>query len=122
MLTPEDGKLSGQTAIVTGASFGIGQACAIGLGRAGANVVVNFIGKRIGADETVKAIIDSGAKAIAFECDVSDEAQVARMFANTVDQFGTVDILVNNAGLQSDAAACSHFHRSAHLRQHSGRD
>jgi glucose 1-dehydrogenase len=102
-VTRQDGLLSGQTAIVTGAGSGIGQGCAIGLGRAGANVVVNFIGNRTGADETVKAITASGAKAVALECDVSDEAQVTRMFASTVEQFGTVDILVNNAGLQADA-------------------
>jgi glucose 1-dehydrogenase len=103
LLALEKWKLSGQTAIVTGAGSGIGQGCAIALGRAGANVVVNFIGKREGADETVAAITASGAKAIALECDVSDEAQVTHMFASAVDHFGTVDILVNNAGVQADA-------------------
>ena len=102
-LTSENRKLLGQTAIVTGASSGIGQKCAVALGQAGANVCVNFFGKRTGADEAVEAAIASGAKAIALECDVSDEAQVTRMFASAVEHFGTVDILVNNAGLQADA-------------------
>src|SRR6516162_9041503 len=102
-LTSENRKLLGQTAIVTGASSGIGQRCAVALGQAGANVGVNFFGKRTGADEAVEAIIASGANAVALECDVSDEAQVTRMFAGAVDHFGTVDILVNNAGLQADA-------------------
>jgi glucose 1-dehydrogenase len=95
--------LGGQTAIVTGASSGIGKECAIALGRAGANVGVNFFGKRTGADEAVEAIIQSGAKAVALECDVSNEEQVKSMFAGAVEHFGTVDILVNNAGLQADA-------------------
>jgi len=95
--------LVGQTAIVTGASSGIGKACAIALGRAGANVGVNFVGKRSGADEAVEAIIQSGAKAVALECDVSNEEQVKSMFASAVEHFGTVDILVNNAGIQDDS-------------------
>lgn len=96
-------KLIGQTAIVTGASSGIGQKCAIALGEAGAKVCVNFIGKRAGADQAVEAVVASGAKALAWECDVGDEDQVRRMFAGAAEQFGTVDILVNNAGLQADA-------------------
>jgi glucose 1-dehydrogenase len=106
-LKSDNRKLVGQTAIVTGASSGIGQKCAIALGQAGANVGVNFVGKRTGADEAVQAIIASGAKSLALECDVSDEAQVTRMFASAVDRFGTVDILVNNAGLQADAPLAS---------------
>lgn len=96
-------KLLGQTAIVTGASSGIGKACAVALGLAGANVCVNFFGKRAGADEAVEAIISSGAKAIAVECDVSNEDHVKSMFGSVVEHFGTVDILVNNAGLQQDS-------------------
>ena len=96
--------LQGQTAVVTGASSGIGKACAIALGMAGANVVVNYAGNSAGADEAVGIIRQSGGHAIAIKADVSQKEQVDAMFAETVSTFGTVDILVNNAGLQKDAA------------------
>lgn len=96
-------KLVGQTAIVTGASSGIGKACAIALGLDGANVVVNYAGNSAGADEAVETIKNEGGNAIAFKADVSKQDQVKAMFKAAVDTFGTVDILVNNAGLQKDA-------------------
>lgn len=97
-------KLVGQSAIVTGASSGIGKACAIGLGLAGANVLVNYAGNSQGAEEAVAIIQAAGGKAIAYKADVSKQDQVKAMFKMAVDTFGTVDILVNNAGLQKDAA------------------
>jgi glucose 1-dehydrogenase len=96
-------KLSGQTAIVTGANSGIGEGCAIALAGAGANVVVNFVAKPETADAVVNQIKAAGGNAIAIQADVSNEAQVISMFQQTVQQFGTVDILVANAGLQRDA-------------------
>lgn len=96
-------RLAGQTAIVTGASSGIGKATAIALGLDGANVVVNYIGNSEGADEAVDVIKKSGGKAIAFKADISKESDVKAMFSEAVGTFGTVDILVNNAGLQKDA-------------------
>ncbi len=96
--------LAGQAAIVTGASSGIGKGCALAFGQAGVRVCVNYVGKRDGADEVVTAISAAGGTAFACECDVSNEAQVDAMFAETVKRFGTVDILINNAGLQSDSA------------------
>lgn len=95
--------LAGQTALVTGASSGIGKACAIALGEAGANVVVNYIGNSQGADEAVSEIQTSGSKAIALKADVSQPDEVKAMFKTAVDTFGTIDILINNAGLQKDA-------------------
>ncbi len=99
--------LRGQTAIVTGASSGIGRGIANALCAAGANVVVNYIGADAPADAVVHEATHCGCahrgKAIAIKGDVSDENQVREMFARTVDEFGTVDILVNNAGLQQDA-------------------
>jgi glucose 1-dehydrogenase len=95
--------LSGQSAIVTGASSGIGKGCAIAFGQASVRVCVNFVGKRDGADEAVAVITNAGGQAFAYECDVSNEAQVQGMFAEAVRQFGTVDILINNAGLQADS-------------------
>jgi len=99
----ENRKLSGQTAVVTGASSGIGKACALALGEAGANVVVNYHKDSAEADEVVKAIRDMGSLAIAVKADVSKEEDVIEMFKKTYAEFDTVDILINNAGLQQDA-------------------
>ena len=96
--------LVGQKALVTGASSGIGRAVAIGLGAAGADVVVNYIAGEDAAQAAVDEIRAKGANAMAIKADVSDEAQVQAMFAEMIESLGTVDILVNNAGLQRDAA------------------
>ena len=96
--------LAGQRALVTGASSGIGEAVAIGLGRAGADVAVNFVAAEDAAKKVVTAIEAEGSKAIAVKGDVSKEAEVQAMFKAVFDAFGTIDILVANAGLQRDAA------------------
>jgi glucose 1-dehydrogenase len=96
--------LAGQKALVTGANSGIGEAAAIALGQAGADVVVNYVAGEDRAQAVVDAIGRSGAKAYAHKGDVSQEDQVEDMFRHMVERFGTVDILVNNAGLQRDAA------------------
>ena len=99
--------LVGQTAIVTGASSGIGRGIANALCGAGANVVVNYVGGEAQAQQVVEEITHCGCpsrgKAIAVRGDVAEEAQVQAMFARTIAEFGTIDILVNNAGLQQDA-------------------
>jgi glucose 1-dehydrogenase len=96
-------KLSGQTALVTGANSGIGEGVAISLGAAGANVIVNFVTKPETADAVVEQIKTAGGNAIALQADVSKEDQVINMFQQAIAHFGTIDILVNNAGLQKDA-------------------
>jgi glucose 1-dehydrogenase len=96
--------LAGQKALVTGANSGIGQGVAIGLGQAGADVVVNYVSGEEAANSVVDHIRRSGARAFAHKADVSSEEQVADMFKHMVQEFGTIDILVNNAGLQRDAA------------------
>ncbi|MEU1312754.1 SDR family oxidoreductase [Streptomyces cinnamoneus] len=96
--------LRGQKALVTGANSGIGLATAVALGRAGADVVVNYV---VGADEAEKVVAQIkgfGVRAYAHEADVSDEDQVVAMVARMVEEFGTIDIMVANAGLQRDAA------------------
>ncbi len=95
--------VTGQVALVTGGSSGIGRASAIALGAAGAAVAVNFIGHEAAADQVVAKIEGAGGRAIAVQADVSDEGQVEAMFERVVSELGTVDILVNNAGLQQDA-------------------
>jgi glucose 1-dehydrogenase len=95
--------LAGQKALVTGASSGIGRAIALALGEAGADVVVNYVAGEAQAREVVDEIESYGSRALAQRADVSSEADVERMFAAMLGDFGTIDILVNNAGLQQDA-------------------
>lgn len=97
--------LRGQKALVTGANSGIGKATAIGLGRAGADVVVNYVAGREDAEQVVKEIEGFGVRAYAHEADVSDEKQVVDMVARMVEEFGTIDVMVANAGLQRDSAS-----------------
>lgn len=96
-------QLTGQTALITGASSGIGEGCAYALGDAGANVVVNYNSNPESAQVVVDKIKANGGSAIAIQADVSNEAQVIAMFQEAVKTFGTVDILIANAGLQRDA-------------------
>jgi glucose 1-dehydrogenase len=96
--------LKNQKALVTGASSGIGEACAIALGAAGASVGVNYSSHPEPADGVVDQIRSAGGEAIALHADVSREDEVQAMFAEMLNTFGTIDILVNNAGMQRDAA------------------
>ncbi len=95
--------LEGQKALVTGAGSGIGRAIAQALGEAGADVAVNYIGDPGPAREVAAGIQAGGTRALAIEADVSREDQVRGMFAQAVQELGTVDILVNNAGIQRDS-------------------
>jgi len=95
--------LKGQKALVTGGSSGIGRAAAIALGKAGADVVVNYVHGEDQAQEVVTAIEENGGRALALQADVSKEDQVVAMFAKMKSELGTIDILINNAGLQQDA-------------------
>lgn len=95
--------LRGQKALVTGGSSGIGKAVAIELGKAGADVVVNYLRGEEKAQEVVAEIEKSGSRAFAYQADVSREDQVAAMFEKMIAEMGTIDILINNAGLQQDA-------------------
>lgn len=102
-LPPAPQVLKGQKALVTGANSGIGKATAIGLGRAGADVVVNYVAGRDAAEEVVREIEGFGVRAYAHEADVSQEDQVTDMVSRMVKEFGTIDVMVANAGLQRDA-------------------
>lgn len=94
--------LTGKVALVTGASRGIGQATAIDLAKAGADIVVNFIGNEAVAQETVDAIEALGRKAIKIKADVGNAEDVQAMVDEAVAAFGHIDILVNNAGITRD--------------------
>ncbi|MCB8883681.1 SDR family oxidoreductase [Acidisoma cellulosilytica] len=96
--------LTGQPALVTGANSGIGKAIAIGLARAGADVVVNYVTDPDAADAVVQEIIGMGRRAIALKADVSREDEVEKMFSDAISYFETLHIVVSNAGLQRDSA------------------
>src|SRR3569623_3365581 len=95
--------LAGQKALVTGANTGIGKAIAIALGKAGADVAVNYLHGDQSACATMGEIRQAGVKAFAHRADVGVEADVVSMFDHVVREFGTVDIVVANAGNQMDA-------------------
>jgi glucose 1-dehydrogenase len=97
-------KLKGQSALVTGASSGIGKAVAIALANDGANVVVNYSSHPERAQEVADEIKANGGTAIVYQADVSKEEEVQAMFQAMYKEFGTIDILVNNAGLQKDSS------------------
>ncbi|WNC12593.1 3-oxoacyl-[acyl-carrier-protein] reductase [Brevibacillus brevis] len=94
--------LAGKTALVTGASRGIGRAIALKLAEAGANVVVNYAGSEAAASETVAQIKELGRDAIMVRANVSQTEEVNEMFKAALDHFGAIDILVNNAGITRD--------------------
>ena len=93
-------ELSGKTAIVTGASRGIGKAIALKLGNLGAAVAVNYGRDDDAAAATVAAIEGSGGKALAVRADMRKVAQIEMLFERTIAMFGQIDILVNNAGVR----------------------
>lgn len=95
-------KLTGKTALVTGASRGIGREIALQFAKAGANVVVNYAGSEAKANEVVEQIKALGRDALAIQCNVSDSDSVTKMVKETIDHFGNLHILVNNAGITRD--------------------
>src|SRR6266566_8961253 len=95
--------LKGQKALVTGANSGIGQAVALALAHAGADVVVNYVSRPDAAEAVVKEAMRSGANVYAHRANVAKEDEVQAMFKKMIQEFGTIDILVNNAGLQKDS-------------------
>ena len=96
------GDLSGKTALVTGASRGIGAAIALKLASQGAAVAVNYAGSEAAAAAIVAQIESAGGRAVAIQADVSDAAAANRLFEATVESLGGLDIVVNNAGITRD--------------------
>ena len=109
------GELSGKTAIVTGASKGIGAGVARLFAKEGAAVVVNYASDKAGADRLVEEIKRDGGKAVAVQGDVSKSADVKRLFAETKSRLGAPNVLVNNAGVFAfapiEAVTEEDFHR-----------
>lgn len=94
--------LTGKVALVTGASRGIGQAVAVELAKAGADVIVNYIGNEAVAQETVEKVEALGRKALKIKADVGNADEVQAMVDEAHAAFGHIDVLVNNAGITRD--------------------
>ncbi|MBW2422426.1 MAG: SDR family oxidoreductase [Deltaproteobacteria bacterium] len=94
--------LSGRVAIVTGGSRGIGKAIAVGLARAGADLVITAR-KQSACDEVVAEIEGLGRRALALSCEMSSPSDVEALADRAYDEFGRCDVLVNNAGVTQDA-------------------
>jgi 3-oxoacyl-[acyl-carrier protein] reductase len=113
------GKITNQVAVVTGASKGIGAAIAKAFAAEGASVVVNYASSKEGADRVVKEITAKGGKAIAVQGDVSKQADITRLFAETKKAYGKLNILVNNAGVYDlqplEGVTEEHFHKHFNL-------
>ncbi|MGA2642873.1 MAG: SDR family NAD(P)-dependent oxidoreductase, partial [Spirochaetia bacterium] len=90
--------LSGQKALVTGASKGLGAGIAIALAEAGADILVNYCGDHGGAELTAAKVRAAGRTAVVVKADVSREAEVLEMYRRMIDELGRIDILINNAG------------------------
>jgi 3-oxoacyl-[acyl-carrier protein] reductase len=97
-------KLANKVAVVTGASKGIGAAIATALAAEGAAVVVNYSSSRAGAEAVVRAIAETGGKALAVQADVTKADQARELIEAAVKAFGRLDILVNNSGVYEFAA------------------
>jgi 3-oxoacyl-[acyl-carrier protein] reductase len=91
--------LNQRTALVTGASRGIGRAIALALARAGADVVINYRNRAADAQTVERDIRELGRRCISIQADVSDANQVQRLVGDAEDQLGAIAILVNNAGI-----------------------
>lgn len=94
--------MKGKTAIVTGASRGIGRAVALALAEEGANVVINYAGNEGAASETAALCQEHGVQTLVVRGDVASSEDCTRLVEEAVKTFGTVDILVNNAGITHD--------------------
>lgn len=89
-------------ALVTGGSRGIGRAVCLALAKSGADVAVNYAGKEEAAQQTCRMCEELGARTLAIQADVADNAQVNAMVDQVIAQFGRLDILVCNAGITRD--------------------
>jgi acetoacetyl-CoA reductase len=95
-------RLEGQVAVVTGASRGIGKACAEELAREGAAIVVNYFTNQEAAEKLVGEIVSAGGRAIAVRAGVAHPDDCKMLIEKTVETYGQIDILINNAGVNRD--------------------
>ena len=105
-------QLNGRTALVTGASRGIGRAIALSMAQEGADVAVNYVSNEGAAKEVVERIHAMGRKSMLAQADVADYPDTYRMAQEVLKQFGHLDILINNAGINSDKTFVKMDHAS----------
>ena len=91
-----------KTAIITGASRGIGKAIALALAKSGMNIVINYVSNADAAEQTAQEIRSLGVSALPVQADVSDFSAAGELVKQTLDTFGRIDVLVNNAGITRD--------------------
>ena len=97
--------MNGKTALVTGASRGIGRAIALRLAREGMNVAIVYAGNTAAGEETAQGVREAGAQANCYACDVADDAAVCALCKRVAEEMGPVYALVNNAGITRDKLA-----------------
>src|SRR5262252_7690132 len=105
-------QLKGRTALVTGASRGIGRAIALALAQEGADVAVNYVSSEATAKQVADDIAKMGRKAMLAQADVADFPDTFRMAQQVLREFGHLDILINNAGINSDKTFVKMDHAS----------
>ncbi len=105
-------QLKGRTALVTGASRGIGRAIALALAEEGADVAVNYVASEAAATQVAEQIHKLGRRAMLAQADVADYPDTYRMAQEILKEFGQLDILINNAGITSDKTFVKMDHAS----------
>lgn len=99
--------LKGKTAVITGASRGIGKAVALKMAENGANIAIIYSGSNEAAEVVVETALSYGVKALPYQCNVADFEKSKNVCKNIISDFGGVDILVNNAGITKDGLLIS---------------
>ena len=94
-------KLTGKTALITGAESGIGQSIAIEFALNGANIIIAYLSDKAAAQHTLAKVTEAGSKGAIIQADVTDEYNVISLFAAAFNHYSNVDILVNSAGVRS---------------------
>jgi glucose 1-dehydrogenase len=94
-------RLQGKVALITGSDSGIGQATATAFAAEGADLIVTYLHDEVGAESTRAHVEKEGRTALVVQVDISDEEQVASLFDQGVERFGSIDILMNNAGVDA---------------------
>lgn len=94
--------MADKVALITGASRGIGKACAIELAKAGYDIAVSYAGNDEAANNTLNELLEIGVKAKTYKFDVSDKDACAKAVEDVIAEFGRIDVLVNNAGITRD--------------------
>lgn len=93
----------GKTVLITGASRGIGKACAIYFAKCGYDIGINYLNSEPSAKEVLEEVRKSGQKGVLLKCDISNETDVFKMVNYLADVLGGIDVLVNNAGIAKQA-------------------